>query len=102
MTRTNLPPKPPKSPKSEEPGPFQPNYPSIEKLVASEDFREIDKNLGAAHQALEKISKEGGLGKARDARKAMKAIEKVKDLLAELVRLKRQSLSGDSGPQVKK
>ena len=97
--------------------PPKPSYPTIEKLVATEDLRQINLNLGSAYAALEKAGKEGGLGKARDARKAMKAIEKVKDLLKELILLKRKAMKqqpsqpgqaassppgGVSGPQTRK
>lgn len=79
-------------------------FPELEKLVQSEDFDKINKNFAAAYEALEKISKgRGGLGKSRDAKKAMKSIERVMDLLRELLKLKYQmAQSGESAPQGKK
>ena len=50
-------------------------FPEIEKLIQSEDFDQINKNFTEVYDRLETIGKEsGGLGKSRDAKKAMKAI----------------------------
>lgn len=86
--------------------PVVPSYPEIQRLLETEDFHRLDGNLEEAYAALLKVSKEGGLKKARDARKALKAIDKVRDLFKELIRLKheamQQAAGGVTGPQGKK
>jgi hypothetical protein len=79
-------------------------FPEIEKLLETEDFDKINKSFTAAYESLEKISRgRGGLGRSREARKAMKAIERVMDLLRELLKLKYQLMeNGVSTPQRKK
>lgn len=77
----------------EEGGPrFIPRYPAIEKLIDSEDFDTINANFGAAYRKLEALAKQQGLGKSRDAKKGMKALERTMDLLAYLLKLKFQYL----------
>lgn len=69
----------------------QASYPEIEKLIDSENFDTVNKNFSEAYEALDRISKErGGLKKSGEAKKAMKAIERVMDLLRELLKLKYQ------------
>jgi hypothetical protein len=86
---------------------FRPRYPAIEKLIDSEDFESINKNFGLAYEELEKLSKQKGLGSASQAKKAMKALEKVMDLLKDLLKLKYQYMAaqekgGEESPQEKK
>jgi creatinine amidohydrolase/Fe(II)-dependent formamide hydrolase-like protein len=70
-------------------------FPEIEKLIESEDFDRINKSFTAAYEELEHQSKgKGGMGKSRDAKKAMKAIERVMDLLRELLKTKYQMQQG--------
>ncbi len=79
-------------------------FPSIEALLECEDFSKVNKNFAEVHEALEKINRSrGGLGKSTDVRKALKAIERVMDLLRELLKIKYQmnSSPGDSHPQKK-
>lgn len=81
------------------------HFPSIESLLESEDFSKVNQSFTEVHESLEKISRgRGGMGKTAEARKAMKAIERVMDLLRDLLKLKYQmnSSSGDSSPQRKK
>jgi len=64
-------------------------YPIIEKLIDSEDFDEINRSFAAVYKDLEKISKEKkGLKHNKEAKKAMVALEKVVDLLKELLQIK--------------
>lgn len=85
-------------------------FPEIEKLLETEDFSRINANFQQAYEALEKMSRgRGGMGKSRDARKAMKAIERVMDLLRDLLKLKYQlkengglSQEGDVSPPRRK
>lgn len=73
-------------------------FPEIEKLIETEDFDRINQSFTAAYDELEKASKsKGGLGKTRDAKKAMKAIERVMDLLRELLKMKYQLQQGPGG-----
>ncbi len=66
-------------------------FPEIERLVETEDFDRINKSFTAAYEELERLTKaKGGMGKSRDAKKAMKAIERVMDLLRELLKVKYQ------------
>lgn len=73
-------------------------FPEIERLIESEDFDRINKTFTSAYEELENLSKaKGGLGKSRDAKKAMKAIERVMDLLRELLKVKYQIQQDGSG-----
>ncbi|MBI1910163.1 MAG: hypothetical protein HYS22_08355 [Deltaproteobacteria bacterium] len=77
---------------------FNVSYPAIEKLIDTEEFATVNKNFGAAYSELEKITKQkGGLGKVKQARKGMKALEKVMDLLAELLKLKYRLMASQEG-----
>ncbi len=83
-------------------------FPQIERLIETEDFSKINASFQAAYGSLEKIGRGGsGMGKSRDARKAMKAIERIMDLLRDLLKIKYQ-LAGKGGkdgvftPQIKK
>ena len=80
---------------------FQPRYPSIEKLLESEDFDALNKHYASAYEALEKIAKQKGLGKAREAKKAMKALERVAELLNYLLRLKLEVMAAQEGGEKK-
>lgn len=85
----------------------RPRYPAIEKLIDSEDFGVFNGNYGRAYEELEKISKRKGLGASRNAKKAMKAIENVMDLMKYLLRLKYQYMAaqekgGEERPPQKK
>lgn len=64
-------------------------YPHVEKLIDSEDFNEVNRSFQKAYADLEKVSKaKGGLGKGREAKKAMRALEKCSELLKELLQIK--------------
>lgn len=64
-------------------------YPAVEDLIESEDFNQINDTFEKAYQGLETLAKTtGGLKKSREARKAMKSIELVMDLLRELLAIK--------------
>ncbi len=87
---------------------FRPRYPAIEKLVDSEDFNAINAHYAQAYEELEKIAKQNGLRSSRDAKKAMKALERVMDLMKYLLKLKYQFLkaqeegtAGEKSPQEK-
>jgi len=83
-------------------------FPEIEKLIEGEDFDKINLSFTVAYDELEKLTKaKGGFGKSKDAKKAMKAIEKVMDLLRDLLKLKYQMMEAGamgeaSAPQAKK
>lgn len=85
--------------------PFQPRYPAIENLLESEDFNELNTHYASAYAELEKIAKQKGMGKARDAKKAMKALERVADLMNYLLKLKYEFVErqqgGEKEPQKK-
>lgn len=83
---------PPKSPPEQQEAPFTPHYPAIEALIESEQFEGINKSFGAAYQNLSELAKQQGLRKSREAKQAMKALEKTMDLLSELLKLKYQYL----------
>ncbi len=82
--------------------PFRPHYPEIERIVDSEDFTQINEHFGQAYEALEAVSKQNGMGKARDAKKAMKALEQVMDLLKYLLKLKYEYLESQGAGSKKK
>lgn len=81
-------------------------FPEIERLLEEENFDGINRGFSAAYEELEKISKaKGGLGKSaksHEARRAMKAIERVMDLLRDLLKMKYETGTGVSGPHGKK
>lgn len=65
-------------------------YPAVEDLIESENFGQINATFEKAHEELVEASRhKGGLGrKGGDAKKAMKSIEIVMDLLKELLAIK--------------
>lgn len=64
-------------------------YPAIEDLIDSEDFDGLNATFEKAYKALEDVARhKRGLKKSREARKAMKSIERVMDLLRELLAIK--------------
>ncbi len=66
-------------------------YPRIEQLIDTEDFESINKSFAMAYGNLEKIARQkAGLGKSKQAKKAMKAYELVMELLKEMLKLKYQ------------
>lgn len=79
-------------------------FPEIERLIESEDFSHINHAFTQAYEELEKVGKgRGGMGKSQEARKAMKAIERVMDLLRELLKVKYQMMeTGEKSPQAEK
>ena len=79
-------------------------FPEIDHLLQTEDFDRINKSFAEAYDTMEKLSKSrGGLGKSRDARKVMRAIERVTDLLKDLLKLKYQmDRGGEQTPQEKR
>jgi len=85
-----VPPKSPQKSTSEE-SISTAGYPRIERLIETEDFEPINKSFGTTYGELEKIARQkAGLGKAKQAKKAMKAYELVMNLLKELLKLKYQ------------
>ncbi len=78
------------SPKKEESNNIV-GYPRIESLIDTEDFDSVNKSFAAAYGELEKVARQkAGLGKAKQAKKAMRAYELVMELLKELLKLKYQ------------
>jgi len=68
-------------------------YPRIERLIDTEEFDPINKSFAAAYGELEKVARQkAGLGKAKMAKKAMRAYELVMDILKELLKLKYQMI----------
>ncbi len=66
-------------------------YPRIEELVDGENFDPINKSFAAAYGELEKISRQkAGLGKAKQAKKAMRGYELTMNLLKEVLKMKYQ------------
>ncbi len=66
-------------------------YPRIERLIDTEEFDSVNKSFASAYGELEKVARQkAGLGKAKQAKKAMRTYELVMDLLKELLKLKYQ------------
>ncbi|MBI4237074.1 MAG: hypothetical protein HY696_01490 [Deltaproteobacteria bacterium] len=66
-------------------------YPAVEDLIDSEAFDPVNQAFESAYQQLEGVARQkGGLKKSREARKAMRSIELVMDLLRELLTIKYQ------------
>lgn len=64
-------------------------YPNVEKLIDSEDFNQVNRIFNETYEKLEKISKDKrGLGKGKEAKKGMRALEKCSELLKELLQMK--------------
>ncbi len=64
-------------------------YPAIETLLDSEDFGHVNKVFEKTYAELEGKAKiKRGLKKSREARKAMKSVELVMNLLKELLEIK--------------
>ncbi len=66
-------------------------YPRIERLIDTEEFDAVNKSFAVAYGELEKVVRQkAGLGKAKQAKKAMRSYELVMELLKELLKLKYQ------------
>ncbi|MBU0505187.1 MAG: hypothetical protein ABII18_10665 [bacterium] len=67
-------------------------YPTIEKLLETEEFQKINESFGQAYSKLEAISQDSsaGLKKKKAATKAMQAYELTTELLNELLKIKYQ------------
>lgn len=66
-------------------------YPRIERLIETEEFDPVNKSFATTYGELEKLARQkAGLGKSKQAKKAMKAYELVMNLLKELLKLKYQ------------
>lgn len=64
-------------------------YPGIEALIDSENFDVLNATFEQAYQQLGEVARhKRGLRKSREARKAMKSIERVMDLFRELLAIK--------------
>lgn len=64
-------------------------YPAIEELIDSEHFDPLNAVFEKAYTALGEVARhKRGLRRSREARRAMKAIERVMDLLRELLAIK--------------
>ena len=64
-------------------------YPHVEKLIDSEDFSQLNRDFETAYNGLEKIAADkSGMKTKKEAKKAMRAIEKVSELLKELLQIK--------------
>lgn len=90
------------APKKEE-SPAGVGYPRIERLIDTEEFDPVNKSFAAAYGELEKVARQkAGLGKAKQAKKAMRSYELVMDLLKELLKLKYQmqeAIKQQEGPK---
>ncbi|MBI2343176.1 MAG: hypothetical protein HYV02_02385 [Deltaproteobacteria bacterium] len=64
-------------------------YPAVEDLIDSENFDAINVAFEKAYSTLEQVARQrGGLRTPKQAKKAMKAIEIVMELLKELLAIK--------------
>jgi len=78
-------------------------YPRIEKLIDSEDFEAVNKSFATCYGELEKVARQkAGLGKAKQAKKAMRAYELVMELFKELLKLKYQLIESLQKEEQKK
>ena len=78
-------------------------YPRIEKLIDSEDFQAVNKSFATCYGELEKVARQkAGLGKAKQAKKAMRAYELVMELFKELLKLKYQLIEAMQKEEQKK
>ncbi len=80
---------------------FSAQFPEIENLLTTEDFSGINERFQTLYKALENQSKSRsglGIGKQKDAKKAMLAMESVMSLLKELLKLKYETAAATSSP----
>lgn len=64
-------------------------YPSIERLIDTEDFSKVNETFEAAYSELGQVAKvKRGLKRSREAKKAMLAIELTMNLFKELLEIK--------------
>ncbi len=64
-------------------------YPAVEELIDSEQFEPLNQVFTTAYEQLDQLAKaKGGLKTRKEAKKAMKSIEVVMDLLRELLAIK--------------
>lgn len=64
-------------------------YPHVEKLIDSEDFDRVNADFKKAYNELERqASDKGGMKTRKESKKGMHAIEKVSELLKELLQIK--------------
>ncbi|MBI2339084.1 MAG: hypothetical protein HYU99_01795 [Deltaproteobacteria bacterium] len=65
-------------------------YPTIERLIETEDFSKVNQTVSACYDKLEKMlkGKGGGLSKQKGIRAALKAYDLTIDLLRDLLKVK--------------
>ncbi|MBI4412426.1 MAG: hypothetical protein HY541_08085 [Deltaproteobacteria bacterium] len=65
-------------------------YPTIEKLIETEDFSKVNQTVSACYDKLEKMlkGKSGGLSRQKGVRAALKAYDLTIDLLRDLLKIK--------------
>ncbi|MBI2346576.1 MAG: hypothetical protein HYV03_06815 [Deltaproteobacteria bacterium] len=75
-------------------------YPAVEALVDSEQFDPLNAAFEKAYEELSAIARQKrGLRRSREARKAMRAIERVMDLLRELLAIKYRMQQATAKPK---
>lgn len=75
-------------------------YPAVEALIDTEEFDPLNITFEQAYAKLSEIARhKRGLKKSREARKAMKAIERVMDLLRELLAVKYRLQQATNAPR---
>lgn len=78
-------------------------YPSIERLIDTEDFSKVNEAFETAYGELTQVAKvKRGLKKSREAKKAMMAIELTMNLFKELLEIKYKIQEMLKRTQVKK
>ncbi len=78
-------------------------YPSIERLIDTEDFSKVNEAFEAAYGELSLVARvKRGLKKSREAKKAMMAIELTMNLFKELLEIKYKIQEMLKRTQVKK
>lgn len=65
-------------------------YPTIEKLIETENFSKVNQTVSACYDKLEKMlkGKSGGLSRQKAIRSALKAYDLTIDLLRDLLKIK--------------
>ena len=76
-------------------------YPRIERLLDTEEFEPVNQTFAKSYEELEKVARQkAGLGKAKQAKKCMRAFELTTELFKELLKLKYQMV--EAGQQAGK
>ncbi|HBF13556.1 MAG TPA: hypothetical protein DDW49_09295 [Deltaproteobacteria bacterium] len=77
-------------------------YPTMEKLLETEDFTQLNQSFKSCYETLERMFKSkagGGLGKQKQIRQALQAYELTTDLIKYLLEVKKRMVEAAKSSQ---